>query len=583
MSAIQQLLTDHIDIWIDADTEKRSGRGRASGNAGSVYGIKKLRELILELAVRGKLVSQDPHDEPASELLKRIQAEKEKLVKSGRIKRDKPLPVITDEEKSFELPVGWEWVRLGEITNFGFTVKLNTINSNCWVLDLEDIEKDTSRLLQKLRFSERESLSDKNSFQKGDVLYCKLRPYLNKVIVADEDGVCTTEILPFRCYGPFESHYFKTALKSPHFLNYVDARSYGMKMPRLGTADGRMACFPLSPLAEQRRIVAKVDELMALCDQLETQHNNASEAHEKLVSHLLGTLTQSQNAEDFSENWQRIAAHFDTLFTTEASIDALKQTLLQLAVMGKLVPQDVSDEFAGVLADEIESKKKKMLKDRSVSYQNVTENPDICALKYEIPRSWRWARFSDVVFFQEGPGIRNWQFQKSGVKLLNVSNILFDDTLDFDKSDKYVSNVEFSDKYKHFQINEGDLLFAGSGASWGKIAWFKDPGYPVMLNTSTMRLRFFHEKFNGGYLFYFLKTRFFNKQMLLQLVGLQPNFGSTHLGRIYIPVPPLAEQHRIVVKVSELVSLCDQLKARITEANQLRQKLADVVVEGAVA
>jgi type I restriction enzyme S subunit len=126
-------------------------------------------------------------------------------------------------------------------------------------------------------------------------LYGKLRPYLNKVIVADEDGVCTTEILPFRCYGPFSNNYFKFALKSPYFISYVNARSYGMKMPRLGTEDGRKAHFPLPPLVEQHRIVAKVDELMALCDQLETRHSAAAEAHEKLVSYLLGTLTQSQN------------------------------------------------------------------------------------------------------------------------------------------------------------------------------------------------------------------------------------------------------------------------------------------------
>lgn len=115
MSAIQQILIDHIDIWTTAETEKKSGRGRSSGNVVSVYGIKKLRELILELAVRGKLVPQDPNDESASELLKRIQAEKAKLVAEGKIKKDKPLPPITDEEKPFELPRGWEWVRLGEL------------------------------------------------------------------------------------------------------------------------------------------------------------------------------------------------------------------------------------------------------------------------------------------------------------------------------------------------------------------------------------------------------------------------------------------------------------------------------------
>ena len=317
---IQQLLTDHIDIWTAADTAKKSGRGRSSSNAASVYGIKKLRELILELAVRGKLVPQDANDEPASELLKRIEAEKARLIAEGKIKSKSPLtpllqrggstttsstPVISnappfvkgglggifEEEQPFELPQGWEWTLLGEITNFGTTEKLDLISDDTWVLDLEDIEKDTSKLLQKFRFSERRSLSTKNSFLAGDVLYGKLRPYLNKVIVADEDGVCTTEILPFRCYGPFSNNYFKFALKSPYFISYVNARSYGMKMPRLGTEDGRKAYFPLPPLAEQHRIVAKVDELMAICDQLKSRLTAANQLQQKLADVLVEQAT----------------------------------------------------------------------------------------------------------------------------------------------------------------------------------------------------------------------------------------------------------------------------------------------------
>jgi type I restriction enzyme S subunit len=251
--SVEQLITAHLDIWTAADTEKKSGRGRTSGNAGSVYGVKKLRELILELAVRGKLVPQDESDEPASELLKRIAAEKAKLVAEGKIKKSKPLADITDDEKPFELPIGWEWAKLGEITNFGITEKLGFISDETWVLDLEDIEKDTSRLLNKKSFCDRRSLSDKNSFQEGDVLYGKLRPYLNKVIVADESGVCTTEIFPIRCYGSFSSHYFKYALKSPYFINYVNARSYGMKMPQTLTSTGNaflsisITCLQLKP------------------------------------------------------------------------------------------------------------------------------------------------------------------------------------------------------------------------------------------------------------------------------------------------------------------------------------------------
>lgn len=241
-------------------------------------------------------------------------------------------------------------------------------------------------------------------------------------------------------------------------------------------------------------------------------------------------------------------------------IKKLRELILELAVSGKLVPQNVNDEPVKNLVANLNSKKTAVLNQRQVSYRDISEDPDIAAMKYQIPTSWLWVRFCDAVFFQEGPGIRNWQFKSEGIKLLNVSNILFTDQLNFDNSDKFVAEDEFEQKYKHFELTDGDLLFAGSGASWGKVAWFNNPGFRVMLNTSTMRMSFFDPDFSPNYLYYFVKSPNFKKQLTSQLVGLQPNFGSTHLSRAYIALPPLAEQHRIVAKVDELMAFCDQLE-----------------------
>jgi type I restriction enzyme S subunit len=365
--------------------------------AAAPEGVKRLRELILELAVRGKLVPQDPNDEPASELLRRIQAEKAKLVAEGRIRKDKPLPEVGEDERPFELPALWEWVRLGAVTTFGQTDKSGDIDDSAWVLDLEDIEKDTSVLLQKIRFADRPAKSDKNQFQAGDVLYGKLRPYLNKVIVADDGGVCTTEILPVRGYGSLiYARYLMHALKRPDFLAYVNAKSYGMKMPRLGTDDGRMALFPLPPLPEQPRIVAKVDELMDLCDRLEAQQADAASAHATLVKTLLDTLTQSQSAAEFTANWQRIAQHFDNLFTTEASLSALKQTVLQLAVMGKLVPQDPNDEPASELLKRIQAEKAKLVAEGNIKKDKPLPEIGEDEQTFELPYGWEWVRFGAI-------------------------------------------------------------------------------------------------------------------------------------------------------------------------------------------
>lgn len=236
----------------------------------TAHSIDQLKQSILQLAVMGKLVPQDPNDEPASELLKKIAAEKNKLIKADQLKKQKPLPPISDEEKPFQLPKGWEWVRLGEISNYGICEKAESrdVNPDTWVLELEDVEKETSKVLQRKRFSERNFKSSKNVFRKGDVIYGKLRPYLDKVIVADEDGVCTTEMVPFRAYMGVTSNFIKLTMKSTSFKEYANNSTHGMNLPRVGTDKARLAVIPLCPETQQQRIVAKVDILMTLCDQL---------------------------------------------------------------------------------------------------------------------------------------------------------------------------------------------------------------------------------------------------------------------------------------------------------------------------
>lgn len=256
--------------------------------------LENLNQTILQEAVQGKLVSQDLNDEPACELLKRIKVEK---AKSG--KKEKPLPPIKPEEIPFEIPENWVWSRLGEITNYGSSPKAEPtdLNNDTWVLDLEDIEKTTSKLLCKIRFNERNSLSTKSVFKKGDVLYSKLRPYLDKVIVADEDGVCTTEILPLKCFADLNPFYLKYALKRADFLKYVNSKTKGMKMPRLGTKEGEMALIPLAPLSEQKRIVTEIEKQFAKTKQLKEHIIVNQQATEQLLKALLHQAFEVEETE----------------------------------------------------------------------------------------------------------------------------------------------------------------------------------------------------------------------------------------------------------------------------------------------
>ena len=247
-------------------------------NAGLYSRIKKS---ILQEAIQGKLVPQITEEGTARELLDLIKIEKQKLIKEGKLKKSvlndsvifrgddnrycekigKKIVCIEDEVP-FEIPNSWVWARLGTIVDFSKsqTISSSMLDMDSWILDLEDIEKDSGRLLQKKRMKDLLSKSDKHLFYKGNVLYSKLRPYLNKVIVADEDGACTTEILAFD-FGHIYNKYAQAYLMSPFFVDYANSDSYGIKMPRLGSKRGNNALFPLPPFKEQQRIVAQIEKL----------------------------------------------------------------------------------------------------------------------------------------------------------------------------------------------------------------------------------------------------------------------------------------------------------------------------------
>lgn len=248
--------------------------------------VMATKSKILDLAIRGKLVPQDPNDEPASVLLKRIRAEKEELIKQGKIKRNKKESIIFQgDDNSYyrqtgnliesisdweldDIPDSWALCCLGELCDYGNcnNVEADSITNNAWILDLEDIEKDTGRVIKKIRKTERDFTSTKHSFHEGQVLYSKLRPYLNKVIIADEDGFCTSEILPLDFSKVVLPQYALYYLMSPTFLKYANRCSYGVKMPRLGTADGKKAIFPLPPLEEQYRISDCISKIFMQVD-----------------------------------------------------------------------------------------------------------------------------------------------------------------------------------------------------------------------------------------------------------------------------------------------------------------------------
>lgn len=523
-------------------------------------GVAKMRELILSLAVRGRLVPQIASEGTATTLLKMIDEHRARLIARGEAKRGKPLPPVAMNEPPFEIPSAWVWVRLGEATNFGATDKATRVTDDTWVLDLEDIEKDTSKLLRRVRFEERRSLSAKNVFQRGDVLYGKLRPYLNKVIVADQTGVCTTEILPFRCFGPYDPSYFRFALQSSYFLNYVNGKSYGMKMPRLGTEDGRLALVPIPPLAEQRRIVARVEELMGLCDELETRGRLQDEQHARLVATLFDALVASTSPTELADNWQRIASHFDLLLDRPAAVDALEQTILQLAVRGLLVPQDPSDEPASALLT------------RNSSKERAT---DIHGL-HVLPDGWQWTTVEGVA--SVGTGTTPSRTNPAYFSPASIPWVTSGETGRpfIDKTEQGVSPLALRDTSLKVYPS-GTLIVAmyGQGKTRGQVSELRIEAttnqacaaiVPTIADVAHRRyLKLFFEKI-------------YDEIRELSAGGAQPNLNVGKVKATLVPLPPLAEQHRIVARVEELRSLCADLRQHLQQAQTTQSNLADALV-----
>lgn len=530
-------------------------------------GVAKLRELILTLAVQGKLVPQDPRDKPASELLKQIRAERAFQIAEGKAKRGKPLAELTEEDQPFAIPRTWCWVRLGEVTNYGSPVKAGALAPDTWVLDMEDIEKSSGRLLQKLRFCDRPALSDKNSFTTGDVLYGKLRPYLNKVMVADENGVCTTEIIPFRCYGEYEPGYFRLALSSPYFLDYVNARSYGMKMPRLGTDDARNAALPLPPLAEQARIVTRVEELMRLCDALEAKGQLEAAQHAQLVQTLLGALTASATPEELADNWKRVATHFDSLLDRPEAIDALEQTILQLAVRGLLVPQDPNDEPASELLKKIRAEKDRLIAEGKIKRERQLAPIEAEDEPFELPGGWQWVRFGQIATIASNL-VPPAQHQRK----LQVAPDCIEKGTGRLLQKRTVAQAEIISPNHLFK--PGQILYSKIRPSLSKAVLVDFEGlcsadmYPIesMLDSDYL-------------LMYILSQPFLDQVKVAENRVKMPKLNQEALVLFAVALPPLAEQSRIVARVESLRRLCADLRQRLAASQTTQAHLAEALVD----
>ncbi|EEU4686625.1 restriction endonuclease subunit S [Escherichia coli] len=589
--SVEKLIVDHMETWTPA-LQTRSTAGRGSSGKIDLYGIKKLRELILELAVRGKLVPQDPNDEPASELLKRIEVEKAVLVKQGKIKKQKPLPEISEEEKPFELPEGWEWATLTRIAE---------INPK---IDVSDDEQEISFIPMPListKFDGSHEFEIKKwkdvkkgytHFANGDIAIAKITPCFENSKAAifsglkNGIGVGTTELHVARPFSDIINRkYLLLNFKSPNFLKSGESQMTGSagqkRVPRLFFENNPI---PFPPLQEQERIIIRFTQLMSLCDQLEQQSLTSLDAHQQLVETLLGTLADSQNTGELAENWARISEHFDTLFTTEASVDALKQTILQLAVMGKLVPQDPNDEPAENLFN-------RLCITRNLSLQNQLENKeaDIMLRKikkqklvtppFKLPENWICTNLIEICEYLVDCHNKTAPYVDAGIPIIRTTNIR---NRNFQEQDlKFVNKETYEFWSRRCAPQPGDIIFTRE-APMGE-ALIIPPNVQWCLGQRTMLIRVMHEFISNEFILLALTEPLLLERASKHAVGLTvKHLRVGDVETLNIPLPPLNEQYRIVAKVKILLSLCDKAQKKIKSAQQTQLHLADALTEAAI-
>jgi len=590
------LITEHIDIWTAAQIQKANGgRGRGkNSNSQSPHGIKKLRELILELAVRGKLVPQNPNYEPASELLEKIAKEKDRLIKEGKIKKQKPLPGIGVDEKPFELPVGWEWVRLGSISQIS---PRNEAENNLTVSFIPMTLISTSHTGdhgQEIKTWD-EIKKGYTHFADGDIGVAKITPCFenSKAVVLSglENGIGagTTELHIARPFGTtLAPRYILLFLKAPMFLHVGKTKMTGTAgQKRIPKEFFSETPLPLPSLAEQHRIVAKVDELMALCDHLEQQQTDSDSIHQTLVETLLATLTGAADQREFIKAWQRIANHFDTLFTTEQSIDQLKQTILQLAIMGKLVPQDPNDEPASVLLEKIAKEKVRLIKEGKIKKQKALPGISEDEKIFELPVGWAWSRLDDLALRSEAgwsPKCESAPREGEDWGVLKVSAITWG-RYNPNENKALPSSLEPRAEY---EVMPGDFLISRANTSElvaRAVVVAKDAPARLMMSDKTIRFVFslevsveFVNLANSS-----LSSRDYYARVAGGTSSSMKNVSRNQIRTLVIALPPILEQLRIVAKVDELMVICDTLKSRLNGAQTTQVQLADAIVEQAVA
>lgn len=551
----------------------------------SPEGIKKLRGLILSLAMQGRLVPQDPNDLPASELLKDIDTEKAQLVKSGFIKQPKPLTPVDPKELPYSLPKAWRWVRMGQVCSYiqrGKGPKYvdhserQVISQKCvrwWGLDLEParyIEPESLDAYEQTRFLSGGDLLW-NSTGTGTIGRACLFPSAldGKKLVADSH---VTIVRPLGVRSSFLWRWIQSPAVQSEIENLASGTTNQIE---LNTSTVINHLVPLPPLCEQDRIVAKIDELMKRCDELERLQASRTENRTRVNAAAVYQLLNVAEPGEHRKAAAFIGKHFEELYTSKESVSELRKAILQLAVMGKLVPQDPNDPPASELLKQIRAERSHLLEEGEIKVSKPTPPITSEETPFHLPRGWEWIRIADVAQLITS-GSRDWAkyYAPSGAIFLTMGNLsrgTYELRLD---TIRYVSPPNDSEGART-RLEAGDLLISITG-DVGNLGLIPEDFGEAYINQHTCLLRIMPACRNR-YFPELLRSPLAKTQFDAPQRGIKNSFRLGDVGEMIVPLPPLPMQRRIVSKVDQLMSLCDSLERQIDDSSKKQFALLSAI------
>jgi len=539
-------------------------------------GIQRLRELILDMAVRGKLVPQDPEDEPVEKLLSILESQKKGLRKKGKIPQQKKLYSVTPEEFLFEIPASWSWERMAYI----FDVRDGTHDTPQYVS--EGIPFLTSKNISsgKLDFESckfiREvdhiEFSKRSHVEKGDIIFAMIGSIGNPVLVDTDKEFSIKNVALFKSFLPqdMDLNFLKVYLD--YATNLMKDSSSGAVQRFVSLTFLRNYPFPLPPLAEQKRIVAKVDELMALCDALEAAQQTRNTLRQKLRASALDGLMNAPSNTDLETAWAFVRDNWGLMCDQPEDVEGLRQVVLQVAVQGRLVQQNSQDEHAQVLKARIETEKKKLQRDRVIPKCRPMPSIEASEKLFQIPNNWCWCRWNDVAFHIGDVDHKMPTEIKDGIPYVSPRDFGDGNSIDFTGAKK-ISLEDFNRLSAKIQPKLGDIIFP----RYGTIGENRlvETGINFLASYSCAVIKTAQGFIDPRFQFYYSISHIVKNEIQRYTnKTTQANVGIKSIQNFIFPLPPLAEQKRIVAKVDELMKLCDHLEASLRQQQETAQALA---------